>query len=123
MFTYDDTLSRPLDQVRFQLGDTQEAQALLSDEAITAAITRNGASVAATVADLARGLVAYLGLQPIRESADGVSVDYSGRLPVLQTIIMRADAATGTGTSGIQFVPRRDTAWAYDEYGRPWGNG
>lgn len=114
--TYDDTQSRDLDRVRFQLGDTDITTALLSDEAITAALTRTG-SVSAAVADLARGLIAYLAMQPIRESADGVTVDYSGRLPALETIATRAADGQSTG-GGIAFVPRSDRVAHVDEYGR-----
>jgi hypothetical protein len=118
-FTFFEDQSRALDQVRFQLGDTEQATALLSDTAITAGLVRNGDSIVATVADLARGLVAYLAMQPVRESAEGVSVDYSGRLPALQAIIGRMDQhLTNTNGAGAwSIVPRGDST-TRDEYGR-----
>lgn len=123
MFTYDDRLLTDLDRVRFALGDTTdtpEQPALLSDETIDAILLTDG-SVAHAIVTLGAGLVTRIAYEPIKLTADGTSVDYSGRIPALNAAIGRAqaqvDTASGSGGTSISFVPRAGQTLV-DEYGR-----
>lgn len=115
--TYDDTLPTDLDRVRAQLGDTDTDAALHSDAHIRAVLSLQS-SVAASVAFLARELVARYASQPIRKTADGLTVDYTGRVALWQALA--GDAAASAAGGGISFVPATYGATATtDEYGRP----
>lgn len=115
--TYDDTLPTDLDRVRAQLGDTDKDAALHSDAHIVAVLSLQG-SVALAVAFLARELVARYAVQPVRKTADGLTVDYTGRIALWQALA--SEAATTAAGGGISFVPATyGTTATTDEYGRP----
>lgn len=89
--TFSTSLARPLDRVRFTLGDTDTAAALLDDAVIEAQLARTGSETTATEA-----LAAYLMMRvPIKESADGVAIDNSALHARWNRII---DSASGYGT-------------------------
>ncbi len=117
-FTYDDSLPTEKDVARAALGDTNMDAPIFSDEHITAVITLAG-SVEAGVAALARELIATYAHQPVQKSAYGISVDYSDRIAVWQSIV------SSSASGGIARVSCRQPArrWlrayaAGDEFAR-----
>lgn len=114
---YDDTLPTDKDRVRAILGDTDTSDELLTDAHIEAVLTAEG-SVSAAVAWLADALVARFAQDPVRITADGVTLDYSRRIPVWQSLATRE---RGVGSGALSFVAATfgDATTATDEYSRP----
>lgn len=96
--TYNGGLTLARDRLRFQLGDTDTSNALLTDEEIAGAVTLQSTEDAALLY-LAKGLLRRWAREPVRVSADGTTFDWSGRLEVWREII--ADAAS-VSTGGLR---------------------
>lgn len=87
-FTYDDTLATARDRLRFALGDTVEAEALLQDATYEAALTRHGQDEAKAQSDLAAGLVARYSREPDRvRRDDGTEVSWKERLTAWRAML------------------------------------
>lgn len=117
--TYDDTLPTDKDKARSLLGDTDvdpASEALHSDEHITAVLAWQG-SLAAGVVYLAKELIARFATEPVKVTADGVTVDYTARLGVWRTIVAEQQAEVSGG--GISFVTATfGASTSTDEYAR-----
>ena len=119
--TYNEALITDTDKARAMLGDTDTGDPLYSNAHIDAMIGLAG-SLGGGVAALAEELIATYGRDPVRKSADGVSVDYSDRLEVWRQLAARARQAQAqaSGTGSIAFVPANYTGQAStDEWTRP----
>lgn len=115
--TYNEELLTDVDRARALLGDTDTSDPLFSNAHIQAAITASG-GLRPGVSALAEELIAVYSRDPVRKSADGVSVDYSGRLDVWRAIAANSRLAASGG--GVSFVPANYTGAACtDEYARP----
>lgn len=104
--TYNDRLTNELDTIRWQLGDTDMSDALLSDEHITAVLALKG-SVSAAVSTLAGELVRIFARQPVRASSNGKSVDYSDRLAVWRELV-----SNPSGAPAFSVAPPRADGYA-----------
>lgn len=88
-FTFDSTLSTDRDWIRADLGDTDSAVALVSDEqiaAVLAAETTAGGNRQTATWCLAAQMVASIVREPVKLDAAGASYDYSQRLTALQPL-------------------------------------
>ena len=94
--TYVNTLLTARDRLRFQLGDTDTADALLADEEIAAAVTIKTTEDAALVY-LAKGLLRRYARLPVKITADGASIDWGERVAAWREIIADAETAESTG--------------------------
>lgn len=90
---FDPGLSRPIDRIRLSLADTDADSEWLPDPTYEALLTSGGASLtvvdAATagVARTAAGVIAALIRQsPIKRTANGEAVDYTGRAEFYEAI-------------------------------------
>ena len=99
--------------MRFYLGDTDvavAADALYSDEAISAALTVK-TSVEAATAFLAQGLVARFSRDPVKVTAGGQTFDFSDRLPAWRRLAVEMTAASATD-GALTFV---DASYGADD--------
>jgi hypothetical protein len=87
-FSFDPTLSRDLDWIRADLGDTDADTALFADEQIVAVLTAEGDRTIATYR-LAAQAIALLTREPVRMTAAGEMHDYTDRLAALQPLATR----------------------------------
>ena len=94
--TYSTALTLVRDRLRFRIGDTDTANALLSDEEIAGAVTLKTDEDAALLY-LAKGLLARWGRAPVKFSADGASYDFSERVAVWREIVAEAEASSSGG--------------------------
>lgn len=115
--TYDDQLLSDLDRARAAIGDTDTGDPLFSNAHITAMIALEG-SLRAGVAALCEELIARFVRDPVRKSANGVSIDYSDRLSEWRRI---ASSARVSGAGGaVSFVRANYTGdSSTDEWARP----
>lgn len=114
-FTYSETLETSTDQIRALLGDTDEDNALFSDEHIGAAYTLMSSDMNRTTSYLANELVSRFARNPIRWTAEGVSVDMSSQIDIWQSL-------SQVGGS-LSFVPATyGAADTPDEYAREFRN-
>jgi hypothetical protein len=110
MFTFDPALSAPRDWLRADLGDTDEATAILSDAQIAAVLAAEGGDRHAAKLCLAAQCVAAIVRDPIKVDAAGEVTDYSDRLKALEPLAaqwrvleaQRAAAATVTPSQARQ---------------------
>lgn len=118
---YDPAQGGAADQIRARIGDTADPPLLAGGEERYEAIAAASATVAAGALVAARELEAQLALLPVKTTAEGLTYDYSGRLPGLRATIARleGEADTAAAESPLQFVTAvyRDTS-ANDEYSR-----
>jgi hypothetical protein len=96
--TYDNTLATTKDKIRFRMGDTDTVDALLQDEEIAAALNLTATEDAA-VAFLANGLIQRYSRDPIKVTADGVTMDFSAKIEAWQRMVTEADELV---TQGVQ---------------------
>ena len=98
IFSFDPNLTRPLDRVRFGVGDINEAAPLLDDDTYQALLDTAGGNEAVTIRTAAARLIVRYGHEPDRVvlAGDGGSLQWSDRLKVWREI---AGDVTGTGTS------------------------
>lgn len=86
-------------RVRFTIGDTNSAAALLQDEEINYLLGTVGNDEQAAAAEAAHRLLAKYGAQPKSvRLPDGTSADFSDRVQVWKDLVARLDAAN----SGIR---------------------
>lgn len=112
MFTYDETLSSDRDKIRALLGDIEESAPYFTDEHIDAVYELKASDLNLSAAFLANELVARFARNPIRWTAEGVSVDMSGQLSIWQSLAQTAGSLTMVpATYGSADLP--------DEYARP----
>lgn len=115
--TYDDSLLTDLDKARALLGDTDTGDPLFGNAHINAVIAIEG-SLKAGVAALAEELIARFVQEPVRKTANGISVDYSDRLDTWRRIASNARVQAAGG--GLSFVRANYTGDATaDEFARP----
>ena len=101
--TYSITLAAIRDRIRFQLGDTDTALALVADEEIAAVLTLKSNVEADALVYLAKGLLRRYGREPVKVTQDGQTLDFTGRIAVWQELVADAQAAaTTTVTAGIR---------------------
>lgn len=107
--SFDPLLPTDKDIIRDLLGDTDEANELRSDAYILANITRLG-SMEAALAWTARSLIAEISQQPVKTRlSDGLSVDYSARIPAWQAILIEYGTGAQNGSYGFSLdAPRVD---------------
>lgn len=98
--TYDDALSRPLDEVRTLIGDTDPTAALVSDAHVAAALARQGGDVGRAAAYVAQGLIARYAHRPTTETQGGVTVSYADRIPTWQRLAERLAAPATAADDG-----------------------
>lgn len=102
------------DIIRDLLGDTDSASELRTDAYIDANITRLGSMEAALVWT-ARSLIAEISQQPVKiRLSDGLSVDYSARIPGWQSIVIQYGSAVQSGSYGFSFDSRRIDGYSID---------
>ena len=89
--TYDPNLATRKDRVRFYLGDTNVAQALIQDETIDVLLAETGATPLSVAAFLAQGIVAQFA-QQVDFDVDGQGEKRSALLKNYRTVA--ADLAT-----------------------------
>lgn len=97
--TYYPDLPRPLDEVRRWIGDVYERAAFYTDAAIEAELARANGNVLTAALTLAQRRDAALATQPVRTSADGVSVDYGDRRDALRETTRQIEAAISGGAA------------------------
>jgi hypothetical protein len=115
--TYNDQLLTDLDRARALLGDTDTGDPLLSNAHINAVIAIEG-GLKAGVAALCEELIARFLRDPVKKSADGISVDYTDRLAEWRRIAASARVQAAGG--GLSFVRANYTGEAAaDEFARP----
>jgi hypothetical protein len=116
--TYDPTLLSALDRLRFLLGDTDTAAALLPDETYTAMLASKGADETLAAIALADALIARFAQLATRKSVDGAggagSVEYGNRLAAWRELAARLRkevtqaAIVSRGSGGITRPSRAD---------------
>jgi hypothetical protein len=112
--SYDATLPTDVDRVRAAIGDVDMDAALYSDEAITARLATE-VTVTATAISLLDDLIVRYANQPLKWTADGLSVDFSGRLDGWRDAVTRLRGVGGA----FSMVPANYTgATTIDEYAR-----
>lgn len=118
--TYDETLPTDKDKARSLLGDTDvepDANALHSDEHITAVLALEG-SLNAAVVYLAKELIAKYAQEPIKITEQGRTIDLSERLRAWRGIVQDLQSQVSGG--GLSFVPATyGAADSVDEFSRP----
>lgn len=93
-WTYDPSMASDRDQVRFRLGDTVEADALLHDEEIDV-LLGNGGSVLSVTADCAESLAMRFGRMAQSMTDDiGQSVNYGDRAQRFRLLADRLRASS-----------------------------
>jgi hypothetical protein len=97
--TYDPTLATVKDRLRFRLGDSDPGEFLLSDEEIAAVLSLKADDEDSALLYLAKGLIRRYSREPVRTSADGVTMDFSDRLKAWQEIVAEGSQ---TVTSGLR---------------------
>jgi hypothetical protein len=92
--TFKPDLSDPVSRIRFDLGDTDVAAALLEDETITAMAARLGGDERRATLQLASGLMARFAMEPdkIELAEDEGSVTWGSRLKGWESLIRRLTA-------------------------------
>lgn len=122
--TYDPTLADAISRMRFALGDTNTAVALLPDATYTAVLAAQGGDEQAAAVALARSLIAREAQAPTRIVApDGQSVEFGKRLAGWQALIDAAPSTAGGASVGGMRMHRPARADAPDdgsEYRRGW---
>jgi len=125
---FDETLSRPSDWVRLDLGDTDSENLLLSDALINATLTQwsltsTGQAVLPAVArkratlQLARGLIARYAQDPTSDAANGNATHYRDRLAGWEALVMRL-VNEGVSASGLSTIrSTRSRLPVYSEFG------
>lgn len=83
-FTY--VLSTDRGKVRFAMADTNEAQAMFTDDEVDYALSTAG-GISPAVCVLARSRIAYLSRRPDESLPDGRSVSRSGQIEALQQLL------------------------------------
>ncbi len=116
--TYLETLARPLDRLRFQLGDTNTEAAMLPDDTYTATLAAYGNSEVKAAAVLAAALLAQP--RPSRVSLHGgaVSVEFTSLETRWREIVATARTTSGAAAMGTR-TPTRGTDTGC-EYRREW---
>lgn len=95
--TFDPALGNAISRVRFNLGDTSVANAMLQDETINYFLVSQSMSEGDATAALARGLLVQYGAQPTSvRLPDGTSADFSERVKQWQAVVAQYDT-TNTG--------------------------
>jgi hypothetical protein len=102
---YDPTLLRNVDRLRLRLGDVDADSEWLPDETYEALLTDAEGVVADAIPEAARALYAVIAMEPVKRTANGEVIDYSGRLPMLKAIF---DAADNAAESPAVTRPRYD---------------
>lgn len=74
-FSYDNNLLTPLDNIRFNIQDTEEDFAEFSDEEINASYTQSGERVYKTTRNLLQKLIIKFARAPSKIEVDGVRMD------------------------------------------------
>lgn len=107
--SFDPLLTTDKDIIRDLLGDTDTANELRTDAYINANLTRLGGLNAALVW-VARSLIAEISQQPVKiRLSDGLSVDYSARIPHWQSLVTTYGTVSQNGSYGFSFdAPRID---------------
>lgn len=109
-FTFDPNLTTDRDWIRADLGDTDEATALLSDEQIAAVLSAEGGSRHQAKLCLAAQMEAWIAQQPVRINVTtGESYDLSQRLVPLSPLAAawRAlEAARAAAAEATAEIPR-----------------
>ena len=94
--TYKTDLLTVKDRLRFRLGDTDTANALLQDAEYAAAYRIEGTEDKAAVY-LAKGLIRKFAQDPVRVVADGVTLDFSGRVSAWRELVQEVTATVNGG--------------------------
>lgn len=101
--TYTSTLPAVKDRIRFQLGDTDTASPLLSDEEIAAVLTLKSDNEADALLYLAKGLLRRHARLPVKFETDGQRFDYSARVEAWKELVAELErTATTTVTAGMR---------------------
>lgn len=95
--TYSSNLSATKDVIRFRLGDTDVAAALLSDEEIAAVLALKGDDQDAACLTLAKGLLARWSREPVKVEADGTKLDFSERVPAWRELVADIEKQSSGG--------------------------
>ena len=116
--TYNENLLSTLDRVRFRLGDIDVSDPLIPDETITASLSLFMDNEGSAIAYLSQGLVMQFSRDPVKWTADGRQLDYTGRLEVWRAL---ASTSGGAGVSPLTFADTiyETVADTTDEYGQP----
>lgn len=87
-FSYNPELTTPLDQIRFEIQDTDEDVADFSDEEIAATYTTSGSKLYRTSRSLLRKLWMKYSKSPTKVEVDGVRMDNPKRGEVFKDLYM-----------------------------------
>ncbi len=90
---YDSSLPRNVDRLRLELGDNNNDSEWWPDATYEVLLSDKSDDLETTIPYAARKMYATIAMQPIKRTANGETVDYSGRLPMLKAIFDAADAA------------------------------
>jgi hypothetical protein len=103
-WSYDTGLSKPLDRVRFKIGDTLQADPLFDDDEIIAILAANAEDVLVASIALIRSLVfRYARLRNVK--ADDVSIEANGLYKQykeqLDVLLAEQGASVGSTQGGV----------------------
>lgn len=85
-FTFEITLAKPKDRLRFRLGDTDADNPLLEDETIEAVLALQNDDENAALRALAHTLIAKVAAMPTREKIGDTETQWADRLAVWRSI-------------------------------------
>jgi hypothetical protein len=111
-WSYDITLPKAKDRIRFLTGDTDEAEALFSDEEIEAVLSQTNDETAAAL-QLARALAARFSrradasIAGVRENLSQLAGHYWTLADRLERQRAESNAASGLGVHGVADEPVR----------------
>ena len=103
-FSFNASLTTDLDWIRAELGDTDSAMAVLSDEQIAAVLTAESNVRYPALLCCAAQSVALIAKEPVKVDAAGAVYDFSQRLTALTPLATawRATLANRAGGDGTQ---------------------
>jgi hypothetical protein len=118
--TFQPDLSRPLDRVRFVVGDIVVATAEVQDETYLALLTANAADENKAALAVADYLILFYGRQPVTVEVTGaVKVAFTSRLAALEQIAQRLRIITGGIGAASSFI-QSGTLTTVGELNAPW---
>jgi hypothetical protein len=116
--TFDWGLGRALDRLRFAVGDTEVAEALLPDESYEAALAMYDGDERRATLVLAEGLIARYAREPEKVVVEDsrVEVSWKERLAGWTALVARLRAELSGSHGGTRRPERRDERKAGAEY-------
>jgi hypothetical protein len=99
---FDPSLSSSVDRVRLAVGDVDDVE-WLADATYLALLSDAADDLDTATRLAASALYSIIAMEPVRRTANGEVIDYSGRLPRLKALAAGEDATPATPASPPRF--------------------